>query len=617
MPNGFQLEQPWQNDPDRLSEVSVQASMDSKPTSDYPLGTRISPTHCVTCEDVGARGEPIDRLINATLGRMTTGLSPLALAKAWADLAINLAIAPANQIDLVTRAFTLFAEANIRALRAADDVKLQNTPGEYQLWTKPPYSHLEALHLAQMQWWEEAIASVRGVSKQHKNLAAFSIRQVLNAWSPANFPWTNPQVIHRTVKENGANLVRGMHNLLDDTNRYLNDEMSEQAEAFVIGEKVAVTPGKVVFRNYLFELIQYSPQTDTVFAEPVLIAPAWIMKYFILDLSPENSLVRYLVGQGHTVFMISWKNPDASYRGVGFNHYVTDGFLAALNAVNAILPGRKVHATGYCIGGTMLSIAAAYLATQNDDRLQSVTLFATQNDFEEAGELLYFVDESQLTYLEDVMWAQGYLDGEQMSVAFSMLRPKELVWAKIVQDYLLGDRRPIIDLIAWNENNTHLPYRMHAEYLRRFFLQNDLAEGRYDVNGTPISLTDIRAPMFAVATEKDHIAPWKSVYKIHLYSDTDVTFVLTTKGHNAGIVSEPGRKGREYRIMTRTATQPYLHPARWQRDAAMHEGSWWPAWAAWLAERSTAERVLPPEMGAAEKGYPVLMDAPGRYVRER
>jgi len=315
--------------------------------------------------------------------------------------------------------------------------------------------------------------------------------------------------------------------------------------------------------------------------------------------------------------MISWKNPDATYRAIGFNHYVTDGFLEALNAVNAILPGRKVHATGYCIGCTMLTIAAAYLAAQSDDRLQTVTLFATQNDFEEAGELLYFVDESQLTYLEDVMWAQGYLDGEQMSVAFSMLRPKELVWAKIVQDYLLGDRRPIIDLIAWNENNTHLPYRMHAEYLRRFFLQNDLAEGRYDVNGTPISLTDIRAPVFTVATEKDHIAPWKSVYKIHLYSDTDVTFVLTTKGHNAGIVSEPGRKGREYRIMTRTATQPYLHTARWQREAEMHEGSWWPAWAAWLAERSTAERVAPPEMGAAEKGYPVLMDAPGRYVRER
>jgi polyhydroxyalkanoate synthase len=600
-----------------LSEVPVQAPTDGKPVSGYPLGTRISPTHCVTCEDVDLRGEPIDRLINAALGRMTTGLSPLALAKAWTDIAINLSLAPARQMDLATRALTLLCEANIRALRASEDIKLQNAPAEYRLWTEPPYSHLEALHLAQMQWWEEAIASIRGVSKQHKNLAAFSMRQVLNAWSPANFPWTNPQVIHRTLKENGANLLRGAHNWIDDANRFLNNEMSEQAEAYTIGDKVAATPGKVVFRNYLFELIQYSPTTGTVHPEPVLIAPAWIMKYFILDLSPENSLVRYLVGQGHTVFMISWKNPDASYRAIGFNHYVVDGFLEALKAVNAVVPGRKVHATGYCIGGTMLSIAAAYMATQNDDRLKTVTLFATQNDFEEAGELLYFVDESQLTYLEDVMWEQGYLDGDQMSVAFSMLRPKELVWAKIVQDYLLGDRRPIIDLIAWNENNTHLPYRMHSEYLRRFFLQNDLAEGRYDVNGVPISLTDIRVPLFAVATEKDHIAPWKSVYKIHLYSDTDVTFVLTTKGHNAGIVSEPGRKGREYRILTRTATQPYLHPARWQHEAAMHQGSWWPAWSAWLAEQSTEGRVAPPAIGAAKAGYPVLMAAPGQYVLER
>ena len=617
MPNGFKPEFPGRNDPDRLSEVPEQKLTNGTSVAEYPVGTRISPTHCVTCEDVDARGEPVDRMINAALGRMTTGLSPLALAKAWSDLAINLAIAPAKQLDLATRAITLLCEANIRAGKSAAETTLPATADDAQLWTQPPYNHLEALHLAQMQWWEEAIASVRGVSKQHKNLAAFSMRQLLNACSPANSLWTNPQVQSRTIREGGANLLRGMHNWLDDANRLLNDQMSEQAEAFTLGTKVAATPGKVVFRNYLFELIQYSPATETVYAEPVLISPAWIMKYFILDLSPENSLVRYLVGQGHTVFMISWKNPDASYRAIGFNHYVVDGFLAALQAVNAIVPGRKVHATGYCIGGTMLSIAAAYLAAQNDDRLQTVTLFATQNDFDEAGELLYFVDESQLTYLEDVMWSQGYLDGDQMSVAFSMLRPKELVWAKIVQDYLLGDRKPIIDLIAWNENNTHLPYRMHSEYLRRFFLQNDLAEGRYDVNGVPISLTNIRVPLFAVATEKDHIAPWKSVYKVHLYSDTEVTFVLTAKGHNAGIVSEPGRKGREYRIMTRTATDPYLHPMRWHQEAKQYQDSWWPAWSGWLAAHSTSQRVAPPQLGAADKGYPPLMDAPGQYVRER
>jgi polyhydroxyalkanoate synthase subunit PhaC len=345
----------------------------------------------------------------------------------------------------------------------------------------------------------------------------------------------------------------------------------------------------------------------------VLIVPAWIMKYYILDLSPENSLVRHLVATGFTVFMISWRNPTAEQRDLGMEDYRRLGIVDALAAVGAICPDQPIHACGYCLGGTLLTIAAAAMARDGDDRLKTITLFAAETDFTEAGELTLFLGDSQVAYLEDIMWEQGYLDTHQMSGAFQLLRSNDLFWSQGVRQYLKGERAPKNDLMAWNADTTRLPYRMHSEYLRRLFIENELAEGQYRVEGRPIALTDLRVPIFVVATRADHVAPWPSVYKIHLLTEAPLSFVLTSGGHNAGIVSEPGHPGRSYQMTHRQAAGRYVDPETWAAATPVNDGSWWPAWASWLGEHSAA-LAAPPPAGAPEKGYPALADAPGRYV---
>ena len=302
------------------------------------------------------------------------------------------------------------------------------------------------------------------------------------------------------------------------------------------------------------------------------------MKYYILDLSPQNSLVKYLVEHGHTVFMISWKNPGPEDRDLGLEDYRSLGVMEALKAVAAVCPGRKVHAVGYCLGGTILAITAAALARDGDERLQTVTLFAAETDFTEPGELSLFIDETEVAFLEDLMWDQGFLDSKQMAGAFQLLRSNDLIWSRLEREYLLGQREPMNDLMAWNADGTRLPYRMHSEYLRKMFLHNDLAEGRYEVADRPVSLRDIRVPMFAVGTVRDHVAPWQSVYKIHRLTETDLTFVLTSGGHNAGIVSEPGHPRRSYQMATKKVGDRCVDPQTWQATAPRTEGSWWPAW---------------------------------------
>jgi len=467
----------------------------------------------------------------------------------------------------------------------------------------------------QQQWWYNATSEIRGVSKHHEDIAVFVARQLLDIVSPSNFLWTNPQALARTVESGGLNLYLGWQNWLADFERQQAGRPPAGVEDFRPGEAVALTPGQVVFRNRLMELIQYAPATSAVHAEPLLIVPAWIMKYYILDLSPANSLVRYLVGRGHTVFCISWKNPDANDRDRGMEDYLRMGIGDALEVVAAICGKRKVHAVGYCLGGTLLAIAAAALARNGDERLASITTLAAQTDFSEPGELGLFIEESQMMFLEDMMFDRGYLSEGEMSGAFQLLRSNDLFWSRLVHQYLMGEAAPMTDMMAWNADTTRMPYRMHAEYLRRLYLRNDLALGRYRVAGRPVALADIRAPMFVVGTERDHVAPWRSVYKIHLLANGEITFTLVSGGHNVGIVAPPGTPGCSFRTLTRGYDARYIDADSYLAQATRNQGSWWPTWQGWLAARSSA-KVAPPPMGAAAKGYPPIEPAPGSYVLE-
>ncbi len=380
------------------------------------------------------------------------------------------------------------------------------------------------------------------------------------------------------------------------------------------GENIAVTPGKVVYRNRLIELIQYDSATPNVRPEPILIVPAWIMKYYVLDLSPENSLVRFLVSQGFTVFMISWKNPVYEDKDLSLDDYRRLGVEAALGAVSTVVPSRPVHGVGYCLGGTLLAITAAALSRNGSNSFKSISFLAAQVDFKEAGELTLFITESEVAFLEDMMREQGYLDTHQMAGAFRMLNSNDLVWSRGIRDYLLGERRAMTDLMAWNADATRMPYKMHSEYLRRLFLNNDLAEGRFEADGRPIALTDIAAPVFAVGTDRDHVAPWHSVFKLHLLLDADVTFLLTNGGHNAGIVSEPGHRDRHYRVRTKCEHDHFVDPDTWLAETPSRDGSWWPAWVSWLSEHS-GNPVEPPRAATStDANLPTLGRAPGTYV---
>jgi len=564
-----------------------------------------------------------DRLLHAAMGRLTYGLSPAALALAYADWAFHFWSAPGKQQKLVEKAVrktvrfvTYAAHGTEPDLPPCIEPLPQDNRFRSEAWQRWPFNLIYQAFLLNQQWWYNATTGVSGLSRHHEQVVSFAARQLLDVFSPANFIATNPEVLEATLRDGGRNLARGAMNFLADWERALGGKPPVGAEAFQPGVNVAITPGEVVYRNRLIELIQYLPTTSDVHAEPVLIVPAWIMKYYILDLSPGNSLVKYLVDRGHTVFMVSWHNPVVQDRDLGLDDYLRLGVLAALERIRAIVPEHKINAVGYCIGGTLLSIAAAFLARENNAILNSVTLLAAQTDFTEAGELTLFIDDSQLSYLEDIMWDQGYLDTRQMAGAFQFLRSNDLVWSRVAGEYLMGRRSPMSDLMAWNADTTRMPYRMHSEYLRRLFLNNDLFEGRLTVDSIPVVLNDIRVPIFAVSTERDHIAPWRSVYKLNLVSETDVTFLLTSGGHNAGIVSEPGHHDRAYRISQHAAGAPYLDPEAWYVQAHPEVGSWWPKWAEWLEQKSQG-RCAPPGMGLADKKEPPLGPAPGRYVHER
>jgi polyhydroxyalkanoate synthase len=564
----------------------------------------------------------LDRAFNAHLARLTMGVTPYGLASTFFSWGAHLMGSPGKQVQLAEKAARKATRLGVYATQLARD---PNTPGcieplhhdhrfDHAGWQCWPYNLIHQGFLLSQQWWYNTACDIDGMTEREQHVVSFIIRQMLDIVSPSNFIATNPEVTGVTLREGGANLARGMQHFLEDWDRAVSGKPAVGAEDFVPGRDVATTPGTVVLRTHLLELIQYAPQTDTVKAEPILIVPAWIMKYYILDLSPGNSLAGHLVAQGYTVFMVSWRNPTAEDRDIGMDDYFA-AIDEAFEAVGAIVPDQKVHAMGYCLGGTLMAAKAAQMARDGADRLASLTLLATQVDFTEPGELQLFISESEVSFLENMMWDQGYLDTRQMAGAFQLLRSADLIWSRYIHEYLMGKRPEMFDLMAWNADATRLPYRMHSEYLRKLYLGNELAAGQYYMDGAPVTLDAIDVPLFCVSTTSDHIAPWQSVYKLHLLTQPAVTFVLTSGGHNAGIVSEPGHKGRSFHIHTTGAEDPYVPPETWETMAETHEGSWWPALVDWLDARSSPDETPPPTLGTRD--HPPREPAPGTYVFQK
>jgi len=561
-----------------------------------------------------------DLVLNAWLGRLTGYVSPAAVVTAWQDWASHLLLSPDKQIELgalaasnlqrwlqygISAAFSAPAGGSHPAPREPLQPLAQDKRFTDPAWHTWPWNVLSQGFLLTQQWWHRATSGVRGVSPHHTDVVTFITRQLLDSAAPSNFIATNPVVQQATVASGGRNLVNGAVRAAADVRNLLAG--ANPPVAYRPGREVALTPGKVVMANRLVELLRYDPATPTVHALPLLVVPAWIMKYYILDLSPHNSLVRYLFEHGHTVYMISWKNPDADDRDLSLEDYRRLGVMDAIAAVVQQTGAPRINACGYCLGGTLLAIAAAAMARDGDERLASMTLLAGQVDFTEPGELSLFIDNSEVSFLEATMWQQGYLDTRQMAGTFQLLRSNDLIWSRRLRHYLLDLPDKDNDLASWNADATRMPYRMHADYLRKLFLRNSLAGARYLVDGRPVSLIDIHIPIFAVGTLTDHVAPWRSVYKIVPLTDTEITFLLTSGGHNAGVVSPPGTPGRSYQIATHAHDAPYIDPDAWQASAQQHQGSWWPAWESWLARQ--AGPMIPPPPSAIG-----LAPAPGSYV---
>ena len=442
-----------------------------------------------TGESPQRQQDDLARALRAQLATVTGGLAPQVYANAWWDWFLNLSKEVPKQSQIMQDAVAKTADNLSFALRAAAAQPLSPSPGDDRFggeaWAQWPFNVYAHSYCNFVDWWRTALSSVPGVASENERTLDFLARNALEALSPANYLATNPELLDTTRAEAGANLVRGFGFWLEDIERTLSGKTTSGTEKFIVGRDVAATPGKVVLRNDLIELIQYSPATETVFAEPILIIPAWIMKYYILDLSATNSLVKYLVSLGHTVFIGSWKNPTAREREFGMDDYLRLGIRAAVDAVASIVPDQKIHSVGYCIGGTLLSIAAAAFSAEGDQRLASVTLLAAQQDFSEPGELSVLISPSQLDMLEAVMSQTGVLKSEQMAAAFSLLRSRELLWAPAVNTYLRGKRQSPNDLMAWNADGTRMPCRMHAQYLRDLYLNNALARGNFLAEAAP------------------------------------------------------------------------------------------------------------------------------------
>jgi len=480
-------------------------------------------------------------------------------------------------------------------------------------WVKEPvFRCIKQSYLLVSQWMRNLVADVEGLDQHTAEKVKFFTERYIDAMSPTNFAATNPAVLQKIIETKGGSLVHGLRNMLQDLERgqgQLKIQMTD-TDAFELGKNVAVTPGKVVFQNRMFQLIQYTPTTDQVFRRPLLVVPPWINKFYIMDLQPKNSLLRWLVEQGHTVFVISWINPDESYSDIGFDTYLEEGVLVATDVVEQITGESEINSIGYCIGGTLLSSTLAYMKAKGDARIKSATYFTTMIDFSNPGELGVFIDEEQICSLEERMNREGYLEGSSMAGAFNMMRANDLIWSFYINNYLLGnDPRPF-DLLYWNSDSTRMPAKMHSWYLRNMYLNNRLCKGELSIAGITIDLSTVDIPSCFVSTIEDHIAPWKSTYSGAQLFSGPVRFILGGSGHIAGIINPPEAEKYDYRVTDGLPSDP----DEWAASAEKHAGSWWPEWQRWIAPMS-GDMIDARQPGKGK--FKVLENAPGSYVKMR
>jgi polyhydroxyalkanoate synthase len=544
---------------------------------------------------------------------------PLNLGQAFFDMTARMMQNPAKlvqaQISLWQDYMSLWQSTTRKMLGepsepvatpAADDRRFKDA-----LWDENyVFDFIKQSYLLSARWLQGRVKEVEGLDDKTARKVDFYTRQFVDAMAPSNFAMTNPEVVRETLDTGGENLVKGLQNLLGDLERgkgKLQIRMTDM-DAFRVGENIAVTPGAVVFRNDLMELIHYAPTTETVVKTPLLIVPPWINKFYILDLREKNSFIKWAVGQGHSVYVISWVNPDAELAEKSFDDYMVEGPLAAMDAIEKATGERMVNIIGYCLGGTLTACTLAYLAAKGEKRVASATFFTTMVDFEEAGELSVFIDEEQLASLEEKMNERGFLDGAEMASTFNMLRANDLIWSFVVNNYLLGKEPFPFDLLYWNSDSTRMPAAMHSFYLRQMYQENRLSRGKIKLLGTKIDLTKVDVPVFILSTREDHIAPWKSTYIATQLYTGPTTFCLAASGHIAGVVNPP-------------AAGKYCHwtndklphkPDQWLESATQHPGSWWPTWDAW-AKGFAGESV--PARKPGDGGLKVLGPAPGSYVK--
>ena len=479
-------------------------------------------------------------------------------------------------------------------------------------WTENPvFDFVKQAYLITTRWADDLVQQADHVDENTKHKAQFYVRQLASALSPTNFVATNPELLRTTLEQNGENLVRGMHMMVEDIKAGKGTLKLRQTEPgdFKVGVNLATTPGKVVFRNDLIELIQYAPTTETVYKRPLLIVPPWINKFYILDLNPEKSFIRWAVAQGLTVFVVSWVNPDAKQAEKSFEDYMNEGIFAALDAIEKATGEKNVTAMGYCVGGTLLSVALAYMAAVGDKRISSTTLLTTQVDFKNAGDLKVFVDEEQVKQIEEKMDVRGYLEGTSMASAFNMLRPNDLIWPYVVNVYLKGEHPFPFDLLYWNSDSTRMPAANHSFYLRNCYLDNKLSAGQITMGNVRLDLKRVTMPIYNLAAREDHIAPAKSVFVGSKYFGDNVTYVMGGSGHIAGVINPANKPKYQYW----TGGPPKGEFEDWVAKAKETPGSWWPHWLQWIIDQAP-EKVKARKPGGR---YKTLCDAPGTFVLER